>query len=79
MANREGLQEKGLQVVWTKDVIKLLATKGFDKRYGARPLQRTIETLLTSPLAEFLLENNELRDAKISVEIGKDKNLKFKK
>ena len=79
MAKREGLQEKNLKLVWSKDVIKLLATKGFDKRYGARPLQRTIETLLTSPLAEFLLENNDLSDAKISVVIGEDENLKLKK
>ncbi len=79
MAKREGLQEKSLELVWTKDVIKFLAEKGFDKRYGARPLQRTIETLLTSPLAEFLLENNDLRDTKVSVEIDKNMNLKFKK
>jgi ATP-dependent Clp protease ATP-binding subunit ClpA len=36
-----------------------LAKKGFDPRFGARPLQRTIETLLTAPLAEFLLENSK--------------------
>lgn len=69
VAKREGLTEKGIKLVWNQDVIEFLAEKGFDPRYGARPLQRTIETLLTSPLAEFLLENPKLKDVNISVNL----------
>ena len=67
VAKREGLAEKGIKLVWTEEVIKFLAEKGFDARYGARPLQRTIETLLTSPLAKFLLQNPTLKNCEILI------------
>jgi ATP-dependent Clp protease ATP-binding subunit ClpA len=59
ISKREGLAERGIKLVWNQAVTEHLAKKGFDPRFGARPLQRTIETLLTAPLAEFLLENSK--------------------
>lgn len=73
MAKREGLTEKNLKIACSKAVVKFLAEKGFDKRFGARPLQRTIETLLTAPLAEFLLQNPPLKNAEILVEKNGEK------
>jgi ATP-dependent Clp protease ATP-binding subunit ClpC len=72
VAQREGLAEKGIRLVWTKDVVEFLAKKGFDPRYGARPLQRTIEMLLTAPLAEFLLQNQGSENCEIAVKLEKD-------
>lgn len=69
VARREGLTEKGIKLVWKKEVIEFLSKMGFDARYGARPLQRTIETLLTAPLAEFLLKNPMLKNCKIEVKL----------
>ena len=40
-----------------------LATEG----YGARPLQRTLETLVVTPLARHLLDNPGLRDTTLRV------------
>lgn len=68
MAKREGLIEKNLKLVCSQDAVKFLAEKGFDKRFGARPLQRTIETLLTAPLAKFLLQKRSLKNAEIAAE-----------
>ena len=76
MAQREGLTEKGISLNWTEDVVKFLAEKGFDPRYGARPLQRTIETLLTSPLSKFLLENPKLNNYEIGL-VLENKQFKF--
>ena len=72
ITKREGLLEKNIELVCSKEVIAFLAEKGFDKRYGARPLQRTIETLLTAPLAEFLLKNPTIKDCRISVNLEID-------
>lgn len=77
ITKREGLEEKNIELVWTREVIEFLAEKGFDARYGARPLQRTIETLLSAPLAKFLLENHKKKIRKVSVELDKYKNLNF--
>ncbi|MBC7798159.1 MAG: ATP-dependent Clp protease ATP-binding subunit [Pyrinomonadaceae bacterium] len=71
IAKREGLNSSGITLVWTNEIVEMLATKGFDKRYGARPLQRTIETLIVAPLAKFLLENANLRDATIEITLEK--------
>lgn len=77
IAKREGLAEKGIKLIWTQEVIETLAKKGFDPRYGARPLQRTIETLLTSPLAEFLLQNPSVKNCEVSVSLNESECFVF--
>lgn len=76
VTRREGLAAKNIRLVWTRAVVELLAKKGFDARYGARPLQRTVETLLTAPLAEFLLRHSSLTDRRVSIEV-EDETLRF--
>lgn len=78
VAKREGLAKKGIKLTWTKEIVEFLAKKGFDPRFGARPLQRTIETFLTAPLAEFLLQNPSFKNCEISVNL-KDETFEFKK
>ncbi len=73
IADREGLSAKKLKLVWNQEVIEFLAEKGYDKRYGARPLQRTIEMLLTTPLAKFLQENSKLENAEIELIFEKER------
>ena len=70
LAKREGLARANLTLVWTEAVVELLVARGYDRRYGARPLQRAVETLVATPLARFLVEHPGLRDAR--VEIGVD-------
>jgi ATP-dependent Clp protease ATP-binding subunit ClpC len=56
IGNREGLSGAGVAVRWTDRLVDHLAAIGFDARYGARPLQRTIEREVVAPLAKWLLE-----------------------
>ena len=62
---REGLTRAGLTLAWDDAVVRHLAAVGFDRRYGARPLQRTIESLVVTPLARLLVERPTLRHATI--------------
>jgi ATP-dependent Clp protease ATP-binding subunit ClpC len=57
LSNREGLTRPGLRLQWTTALVDHLAKEGFDPRYGARPLQRAIESLVVTPLARFLVEH----------------------
>jgi ATP-dependent Clp protease ATP-binding subunit ClpB len=41
----------------TVEALALLAKKGFDPQYGARPIKRVIQTLVLNKLAKKLLEN----------------------
>lgn len=59
---REGLVKSGLKLVWDPAVITRLAEVGFDARYGARPLQRAMETQVVAPLSAWLLEHRGVRD-----------------
>jgi ATP-dependent Clp protease ATP-binding subunit ClpC len=65
IAAREGFAKAGLRLTWSPEVVAHLSAKGYDRRYGARPLQRTIETLVVAPLARLLAGNPGLRDAEI--------------
>ena len=57
LENRDGIRNRHLKLHFTENLIALLAEKGFDQKYGARPLQREIERRIVAPLARLLLEN----------------------
>ena len=50
------LQERRVTLVVTDAARKLLAQRGWDPVYGARPLKRAIQRLVQDPLAMMLLE-----------------------
>src|SRR5262249_46929422 len=44
LGKREGLTKAGLRLTWSERLVEHLAKEGFDSRYGARLLQRTLES-----------------------------------
>jgi ATP-dependent Clp protease ATP-binding subunit ClpC len=48
-------EDKGVEIEFPEEVCKLIAKKGYDPVYGARPLRRTVATLVEDPLAKKLL------------------------
>jgi ATP-dependent Clp protease ATP-binding subunit ClpC len=61
ISKREGLKSKNVCLRWTEKAVDHLAQKGFDSRYGARLLQRTIETSIVAPLSKMLLDKKVKR------------------
>ncbi|HEX4949306.1 MAG TPA: AAA family ATPase [Blastocatellia bacterium] len=55
---RDGLKYRGVTVNIAPEVAQHLARQGYDARYGARPLKRTIERELLAPLAEQLNQHS---------------------
>ena len=53
---REHLQRQGLSLLVTDQAKDLLAERGFDKQFGARPLRRVIQADIEDPLSEELLK-----------------------
>jgi ATP-dependent Clp protease ATP-binding subunit ClpC len=49
------LGEEGMTLKLTDAAIKLLVDKGYDEKFGARPLKRAIQKLLEDPLSEKIL------------------------
>ena len=57
---RATLAERNIQLVLDDSARQLLAREGYDPNYGARPLKRTIQTLIQNPLAIKLLSGEIL-------------------
>jgi len=49
------LGERGMTLVYGDEVIKQLATAGYDANYGARPLRRTIQRSVEDALSEEII------------------------
>ncbi len=72
------LQAKNIKLQLNNKVKKLLAEKGYDISYGARPLKRVIQSLILDELALQIIENKIKEDDKVSVDLGDDKNIIIK-
>ncbi len=52
---RERLAEEGMTLKLTDQAIAFLVDKGYDEKFGARPLKRAIQRYLEDPLSEKIL------------------------
>ena len=66
------LAEQELTLSVTPEALELLARHGYDPIYGARPLRRTIRTLLENPLAKALLAKQFPAGSTIRVMVTQD-------
>ena len=51
------LRQRGLTIELTPAAKEFLVKKGTDEKFGARPLRRTISTMIEDPLSEDILRN----------------------
>ena len=56
----------------------MLASQGYDKEYGARPLKRVIQRLVEDKLSEALLEGKIKSGERIKIDASNGK-IQFKK
>lgn len=63
------LAERGLTLVLTQRAKDYLVEKGFDAKFGARPLLRTIQRELEDPLAAHILASRYREDTRIQVDL----------
>lgn len=66
------LKEVDVDVVFNDEVKKLIASKGTNLEYGARPLRRTIQNYIEDKLSEAILESKVNREEKITVDVKED-------
>ena len=59
-----------------KQVVEYLVEKGYDSKYGARPLRRAIQNEIEDELAERILEGKIKAGNRVLVTV-KDKKLDF--
>jgi ATP-dependent Clp protease ATP-binding subunit ClpC len=69
---RVQLKEHDITLDVTEEAMDLLAKRGYDPLYGARPLRRIIQNLIEDPLAEGLLDGKFLPSSHVDVEVEDD-------
>lgn len=67
------LNEKGIDIEFNDDVIKLVLEKGFDAKLGARPLSRAVDKLIKKPISTMLIEDSIKRGSSVQLTVKSGK------
>ena len=76
---RRRLAERKLQLDVTPEAKAVLAERGYDPAFGARPLKRTIQRMIENPLAVEILAGRFHEGDTIVVEPSESETLRFRK
>ncbi len=68
------VHEQGLQIQLTVPAIDFLLKEGYNPRFGARPIRRTIEQHIEDPLSEAMLRGEFTPGTNLSVGVETDKD-----
>lgn len=68
------LDTRGITLELAKSAKEYLADKGFDEKYGARPLRRTLQRFVEDQLAEEMLKGHYTEGALIRCKLDKKTN-----
>lgn len=66
------LKANGQELILTPEAESFIARKGFDSRYGARVLKRTIQTYLEDLVCDYLMESENDTPTAITVDADKE-------
>jgi ATP-dependent Clp protease ATP-binding subunit ClpB len=73
------LSDQQLNLTFTDGAKELLAEKGYDPVYGARPLKRAIQKYLENPLSMEILKGNILEGSNVIAEPDGEDGISFRK
>ncbi len=68
------LGQRGITLELSKTVKEFLAEQGFDEKYGARPLRRTLQRYVEDPLAEEMLKGTYTEGSVVKGKLDKKAN-----
>ncbi|HNU81352.1 MAG TPA: AAA family ATPase [bacterium] len=72
------LNAKNIKLQISAKVKKILAEKGYDASYGARPLKRVIQNMILDELAMQIIENKIQEGDKIRIDVDSEAKIKIK-
>ncbi len=71
------LEESGIKIEATNDVLDKLGEMGFDPQFGARPLKRTLQRSILNELSKEILSGKVKKDSIIGITLGNDGEFQF--
>jgi ATP-dependent Clp protease ATP-binding subunit ClpB len=72
------LEESGIEIDATKEVLDYMGEVGFDPQFGARPLKRTMQRLVLNELSKQILSGYIKNDSAVLVDLDADHQIYFK-
>ncbi|MFN6015849.1 MAG: AAA family ATPase, partial [Flavobacteriales bacterium] len=63
------INDLGYQIEMTEKAKDFIVEKGYDEKFGARPLKRAIQKYIEDPLAEEIIKSNLLEGDKIKIDL----------
>ncbi len=70
---KDELAEKNIHITFTDEVKNYILEKGYEPKYGARPLRRAIQKYVENVLAQSLLKNELLPNDSVIINLVNDK------
>lgn len=70
----ERIHNLGYKIDVTEGAKEFITDKGFDQKYGARPLKRAIQKYVEDPLAEEILNENYPEGSEIKIKMNKSRD-----
>ncbi len=64
---KERLAEKNIELTVTPKVFDTIATLGYEKEFGARPLKRAIQRYISVPISQHLLKHPDAKEITLTV------------
>jgi ATP-dependent Clp protease ATP-binding subunit ClpA len=77
MQLEEQLHEKKVEAVFTDNLRRFLAKKGFDPTMGARPMSRLIQDMIRKALADELLFGRLVEGGRVTVDLDEEEKIKL--
>ena len=69
------LKERNIYVTFTPEVKQYILEKGYDPKYGARPINRAIEKYIENVLAESMLKDEIIPNEEVVLVLNQDNNV----
>jgi ATP-dependent Clp protease ATP-binding subunit ClpC len=66
---KDRLNSKGINLEITEEALSLLAKEGYDPHFGARPLNRLIQSKILNPVASYIISNGIKKGDTVSVSV----------
>ncbi len=64
-------EQMGAKVSYSEKVVDFILEKGYDEKFGARPIRRAVQTEIEDALAEEFLKNRKIKKMSLDIEEGK--------
>jgi ATP-dependent Clp protease ATP-binding subunit ClpB len=74
---KKRLDESGIKIEATNEVLDMLGEEGYDPQFGARPLKRVVQRLILNELSKEILSGNVKKDSVIAITLGDKKKIVF--